>query len=117
MTAAAQTLNYADRRTYARGLRELEGPLSLTMEQEWLRDERWKAHDGSHFSAALEYAYARGTAGQVPRSRSVGEPPSWRPEAAARQRQSSEHFISPMPFAESASRLAGELTTAVNTEL
>ena len=75
MTAAAQTLNYADRRTYARGLRELEGPLSLTMEQEWLRDERWKAHDGSHFSAALEYAYARGTAGQVPRSRSVGEPP------------------------------------------
>lgn len=35
----AASLHYADRRTYARGLAELDGTLPLTLAQEWIRDE------------------------------------------------------------------------------
>ena len=63
MLSDAPTLTYADRQTYARGLRELEGPLPLTLAQEWLRDDQWTSFDGKAFSAAREYAYVRGLAG------------------------------------------------------
>jgi hypothetical protein len=66
MVSDAATLTYADRETYARGLAELNGPLPLTMVQEWLRDDRWKGPDGTAFSALLEYLYVVGTAGGAP---------------------------------------------------
>ena len=66
LLADVPTLSYADRTTYARGLKELEGALPLTVAQEWQRDDIWTAHDGSRFSAALEFAYVSGVAGERP---------------------------------------------------
>ena len=75
MLANAPTLAYADRTTYARGLREIEAPTPLTLAQEWQRDERWTSWDGQDFSAAAEYAYVCGTAGHVPESTSTASVP------------------------------------------
>ena len=57
MMSEAVTLTYADVKTYARGLAELNGPLALTMMQEWQRDDRWaaecsgQAHGAAAFGA------------------------------------------------------------------
>jgi hypothetical protein len=71
LLADAQTLSYANRSTYARGLVELEQPTPLTLEQEWQRDDRWTAYDGTTFSAAAELAYVLGVAGEVPHGSGV----------------------------------------------
>ena len=66
LVTRACMLVYADRTTYARGMRELEGSLPLTLSQEWQRNEQWVQWDGMHCSAAAEYMYVCGRAGERP---------------------------------------------------
>ena len=94
MTTDGPTLAYADRKTYVRGLRELEGQLTLTLEQEWLRGDTWVANDGLTFSSTLEYEYVRGTAGSRRPRATAARSSSYRPSPARVTRTTS---VSPSP--------------------
>ena len=72
-TVSFTKLSYGDRQVYARGRRELEGRLELSLAEEWghgdrkpRRNDRWADKAGHNFNAADEYAYASGIAGEPP---------------------------------------------------
>ena len=48
-------LTYNDREAYVRGLDEVVFVPVLTMEQEWMRDDKWTDWSGRSFSGAAEW--------------------------------------------------------------
>ena len=62
MVSRATELSFEKRLVYMRGISDLTGELVLTMEQEWMRGDTWKARDGKEFSSIEEFSYCNGVA-------------------------------------------------------
>ena len=109
-------LQFADRQAYARGTHELTSSPVLTLEQEWLRNNTWRARDGSIFNSNEEWAYVKGIAGTAPQqSGSIdGE---FQLTTFAGQRDVSNEGMSAQDFVERANDFLRKRAKAINEEL
>jgi hypothetical protein len=64
MLGDVTTLSFESRKAYTRGLGDLTDELVITMRQEWMRDDKWRARDGKLFSGAEEFLYVEGEASE-----------------------------------------------------
>jgi hypothetical protein len=64
MLGDVTTLSFESRKAYTRGLGDLTDELVITMRQEWMRDDKWRARDGKSISGAEEFLYVEGEASE-----------------------------------------------------